>query len=184
MQSYFLAVPLPQHIRSRVTGFCYGLPNVHWVEEENLHITLRFLGPLNDSALADIHERLNSIFFSPFSLILQGAGHFHSKSNRGVIWIGVAENPHLFSLKKEINNQLRSLILPSEESFQPHLTLGYYERLNPQRLGDYLMALTDYQSEPIEIDHCILMRSQQTPKRMIYEILESYEASPHATGED
>lgn len=184
MQPHFLAIPLPPHIRSKLASFCYGLPKVHWIEEENFHLTLRYFGPLNDTHLAQIQERLKSLFFPPFSLILQGAGHFHSKGNRGVIWIGVENNNQLLSLKKEINNQLRGLILPSDERFHPHISLGYYERLNPEKLGDYLSALAVYQSEPIEITDCVLLRSQQTPKRVIYEVVDYYSASLLATGED
>lgn len=184
MHPHFLSIPLPERIRSRLISFCYGLPNVHWVEEDNFHLILRYFGPLNDTSLAKIQESLNALFFSPFSFVLKGAGHFHSKNNRGIIWIGVIENSQLFSLKKEIDSLLRGLVLPPDDRFHPHITLGYYDRLNPQKLGDYLSALTDYQSEPIEVTNCLLMRSLQTPKRVIYQTVESYSASSHATGED
>jgi 2'-5' RNA ligase len=156
----------------------------HWIEEENFHLTVRYFGPLSDALLSEIQERLKFIFFSPFLLILQGIGHFHSKGNRGTIWVGVANNPELSSLKKEINRHLRGCTLPLDENFHPHITLGYYERLNPQKLGDYLTSLTDYHSEPIEVTSCLLIRTQQTPKRVIYQIMEHYSASLPATGED
>ena len=185
MHPHFLAIPLPEPIRSRLASFCYGLPQVHWVHEENFHLSLRSFGPLSDSVLSGIQERLKHIFFSPFSLVLQGAGHFHSKGNRGSIWIDVAENPELSTLKKEIDQNFRDLILPSEgHRFHPHITLGYYEHLNPQKLGDYLAALADYQSDTIEVNSYLLMRAQQTPNRVIYQTIEHYSASLPATGED
>lgn len=185
MHPHFLAIPLPSSARSRLASFCYGLPQVRWIEEDNLHLTLRYFGPLPDPIVANIHERLEKIFFLSFSLILQGAGHFHSKVNRGVIWIGVAENLHLISLKKEVDRLLRGLDVPPENRlFHPHVTLGHYERLNPQKLGEYLATYADYQSLPIEVKSCLLMRSLQTPKRMIYETVEHYHASLPATGED
>lgn len=185
MHPYFLAIPLPRQIRLRLASFCYGLPQVRWVEEENFHLTLRHLGIHSSDRLIEIQELLRPIFFHPFSLVLQGIGHSHSKGNRGVIWIGVDDHPQLSLLKKEINQHLRGLILPQEERSQLHVTLGSYSaRLNPQRLGDYLSSLADYQSEPIEVTEFQLMRAQQTPKRIFYDTIELYSASLHTTCDD
>jgi 2'-5' RNA ligase len=184
MQPHFLGIYFPEHIRSRLASFCYGLPQVHWVDEDNFHLKLRYFGPLPDINLREIQDRLKSLFFPPFTLSLQSVGHFHSKGGRGNIWVGVGENHHLVALKKEIDTLLRGVSLPPDERFHPHVTLGYYERLSPQKLGDYLSALADYQSDPIEVTSCLLVRIQQTPKRAIYQIVEHYSASNPATGED
>lgn len=185
MHSHFLIIPLPFKVRARLASFCYGLPQVRWIEEENLHLILRSFGPLPDNAASSIHECLSTLFFTSFSLVLRGMDHFYSKGNRGIIWIGLTDNPQLNALRKEINRHLRNLpFLPEERSFMPHVILGYYDRLNPQRLGDYLMAHADYQSEPIEVTSCVLIRAIQTPKRTIYEVMEEYFASSLATGED
>ncbi len=185
MHPHFLAIPLPSMIRSRLASFCYGLPQVRWVEEENFHLTLRYFGPLADPAVAAIHECLQNLFFQSFPLILQGMSHFPSKGNGGILWVGVAQNPHLSSLRKAIDRHLRELNLSIETRFShPHIILGHYERLNPQRLGDYLTAHADYQSLAMEVTCYLLMRSFQTSKRMIYETLYHYPASLLATGED
>jgi RNA 2',3'-cyclic 3'-phosphodiesterase len=181
---YFLSIPLPKSIRTRLASLCYGLPEVQWVEEENFHLTLRYFGLLSSSALEDIREGLKSVFFSPFSIVLQSIGHFHSRGKQGVIWVGIMDNPSLFSLKKEINQQLRNFKLLPEERFQPHITLGRYKNINPQKLGDYFIARADFQSEPIEVINCLLMLSQSTPKRMIYQTIESYPAMLPSTGQD
>lgn len=178
MPHYFLSIPLPVATRSRLAALCYGLPLVHWVEEENFHLTLRHFGPLSDQMLSNIQDHLENVFFHAFSLVLQGVGHFHTKSNRGLIWIGIADNRCLAHLRKEIDRQLKDLQLPQEEGpFHPHITLGYYDRLNPNRLGDYLTTHADYQSWPIEVSSFILMRSLQTPKHMINDTIEEYPAS-------
>lgn len=185
MHPYFLALPIPLTIRSRLATFCYGLPQVKWTEEENLYLILRYFGPLNDLVESNIHESLQNLFFTPFSFVLQGISHSRTKGNRNVIRVDVGNNLQIASLKKEIDRQLRDLHLPIEErSFQPHLILGYYENINPQRLGDYLTAHAGYQSTPIEVTSCLLMRSLQTPKHIIYETVEEYRASPPTTGED
>jgi 2'-5' RNA ligase len=184
MYPHFLAIPLPKHIQSRLAQLCYGLPQVHWVEEENFLLKLHDFGPLSNVHLGEIQDRLKSLLFSPFSLFLQGVGHFYSKKGHGTIWVGVADNLELFTLKKKVESQLRDLPLRSPERFHPHIILGYYDRLNPQKLGDYLSALADYHSEPIEVTCCLLMSAQQTPKRVIYRTVEQYIAMLPTSGED
>ncbi|WP_068467380.1 RNA 2',3'-cyclic phosphodiesterase [Candidatus Protochlamydia phocaeensis] len=185
MQSYFLALDFPSTVKSRLASLCYGLPQVHWKEENNFHLILRHLGSLSAAELVEIKDRLAHLFFLPFSLTLQGVGHFHSKSDRGTIWIGIQPNASLMTLKREIDRLLKGLpIQPEKISFQPHIILGYYDRLNPQKLGDYLMAHADYYSVPIEITSCTLFCSRQTSKHTIDETLEHYLASKVETGED
>ncbi len=185
MHSHLLALPLPSSVRSRLASFCYGPPQINWLQEENFYLFLRHLGPLSDSLLKEIQDRLNALFFRPFFLILQGMGYFHSKGNHGTIWVGTAPNSELLSLKKTIDAQLRGLSLPSEDrSFHPHITLGYYDHMNMQKLGDYLTAYRDYQSESIEVTQCLLLRLQHTTKRTFYHLVEQYSASLPIIEED
>lgn len=183
MYNYLLAIPLPAKIRTRLASLCYGLPQVRWIEEENFHVTLRYLGPLNDQQLATIHERLQTLFFTPFSFMLQGIEPFHSKNHRGTIKVKVEKSTVFLDLKKKIDCYLKDLSLPNEEHTF-HVTLGHYDHLNGQRLGDYLSAQADYQSESIEVTECLLLRVHSTPKHIFYQTLEHYVASPPATGAD
>jgi RNA 2',3'-cyclic 3'-phosphodiesterase len=185
MEVYFFAVPLPSSIRSRLASLCFGLPQVHWVEEENFYLMLRHFGPLSNLLVAEIHDRLLDLFFPPFSLPLQGVGYFHAKGKRGIIWVGVAHNLPLATLQKEIDRRLRGLAFPSSErNANPHIRLGYYERLHSHKLADYLSTHMHDQFQPIEVTSCELVRSFQTPKRTLFETVEHYDASQMATGED
>lgn len=185
MDHHFLALPLPPAIRKRLASFCFGLPNVQWVEEDNYHLTLRNFGPLSDLLAAQIEERLASLFFLKFDLVLKGIDHFHSKGNRGAIWVGVEESPELTALRKEVLDLLRDIPLRNEErSFHPHITLGRYDRLNQERLADYLISHADYQSEPFEISSCQFLTSHLTPKHIYYKIVKQIKASSPVTFED
>jgi RNA 2',3'-cyclic 3'-phosphodiesterase len=184
MHVHFIAVPLPRVVQSRLASLCYGLPQVRWVDEENLHLTLRYLGSLTDAQVSEIQEDLKSLFFHPFTLKLKGLGHFRSRSH-GVIWAGIEEHPGLLALKKEIDAHLRKFTLPPDDRpFHPHITLGRYDRLNIEKLADYLDAHSNYQSDIFEVTHCHLLRTQQTPKRVFYPIVESYAASQLESGDD
>lgn len=185
MDSYLLAIRLPHVIQARLAAICFGLPQVQWVEEGNFHLTLRHFPHLNSHILRNITEQLTDIFFQSFPIVLQGVGHFHTKGNRGSIWIGIVENLHLVEMRKEIDRLLRTLCLEAEEySFHPHVTLGYYDQLNPKRLGDFLTTYADFASLPFEISKCSLMRALKTPKHMIYEIVQDFASAEKATGQD
>lgn len=185
MHPHSLALCLPPSIRSQLARLCYGIPHVQWAEQENFHIKLRSFGPLSDRDAALISECLATLFFVKIPLILKGVGHFHQKGNRGSLWVGVENSTELSALKKQIDQLLRNLSLrPEEHAFLPHVTLGRYDHLHPQKLGDYLMAHADYQSERFDVSCCQLLTSHQTPKHLHYKVVEEFNAECAATGED
>lgn len=72
---------------------------------------------------------------------------------------------------------MQPLQFPKDDrAFQPHVTLGRYHGLNRIKLEEYLISYIDFQSEQIEIKKCLLLRSRQTPKHVIYETVETYQA--------
>lgn len=186
MDQHLLALPLPSMIRSRLMHLCFGLPHVEWIEEENFHLTLRFFGPLSDQIASQIEERLGSLFFLKFDLFLKGIDHSHStKGNKGTIWIGIKQTPELLALRKEVHDLLQDLHLKSEErTFHPHITIGRYDRLNGQRLAEYLMSHGDFELGPVEITSCQFLTAHHTPKHTYYKIIKQIDASTHATFED
>lgn len=185
MDSYLVAIPLPANLRSRLASLCFGLPQVHWVDEENFHLTLRYLGHLTTHQLEDVQEKLSTLFFHSFTMTLQGIRSHHSKNHQGSIQLGLLSNPALLTLKKEVNACLTGLdLLKEEHPFIPHVTLGYFEKLHSEKWGDYLTTYADFQSLPIEVNDCLLLSSHQTPKRFYYKIIEKYQAALIERGED
>lgn len=180
MQPRFVALPIPSATRSRLSSLCCGIPQVQWVEEENFYLILKHLGFLSDIDVGEVRDALHSLFFHPFSFVLEGVCHSHVKGKRSKIWVGVHENLHLNDLRKEIDRLLKPFadsILAEDRSFSPHVTIGYYDKVNPAKLADYLANFTYFQSEPIAATSCVLLTAIQTPKRMIHKIEEIYSAS-------
>lgn len=158
---------------------------MHWTEEENFYLILRQFGPLTDQAAEQIKERLETLFFVEFTLALKGMEYTQTKGSRGKLWLGVEQNPELSALRKEIDNHLKDLPLhPEERSFNPQIILGRYDRLNGQKLGEYLFSYGAFQSEPFEISCCQLLTSHQTPKHFYYQVVQQFNASAQTTGED
>ncbi len=175
MVSYLIAIDFPTSTKRQLASFCYGLPAVHWIEEENFYLILRYIGPVNDQILVDIKESLAHVSFLPFSIQLQGVEHSYSKRGEKILWVGISPHPSLINLKKEVDKALKNLkIAPNEHPFKPYIAIGRYEHLNPDRLGEYLSLHSLYRSESIEVSCFTLFCIQVTPKRTIYQEIKQY----------
>ena len=72
----FVALSLPYSLHDRLSQLCCGLPGARWVKPENFHITLRFLGELDQHSAADVDAELQGIHLPAFDLQLEGMGTF------------------------------------------------------------------------------------------------------------
>jgi len=100
---------------------------IKWVDTDNLHVTLRFLGETNRKQVSEIINVLESVSenFKPFVFEIKGAGVFKNKMQPRVLFLSVENNQILFQLADEIRNKLRSFgFEDGEKSFNPHITLG------------------------------------------------------------
>ena len=78
----FVAVPLPQAIQDRVAQLCWGLANARWVDPENLHVTLRFIGEVEESRFEDIDLALSAVRAPAFQLKLRGVDLLRQQQRR------------------------------------------------------------------------------------------------------
>ncbi|ACX52821.1 2'-5' RNA ligase [Ammonifex degensii KC4] len=170
----FWAVPLPASLRrqlvevQRELGF--SPRSVKWVEEENLHLTVRFLGDTEAGQVDPLREavaaRLTSI--KAFSLEVEKLGAFPSLKHPRVIWVGVKAHPSLFLLYQAVEEAVRGLgFAPATQPFSPHITLG---RVRERAVvpGDHRWAERSYTFTPFLVDELVLYRSFLTPRGPIY----------------
>ena len=106
---------------------------IRWVPENNLHITLRFLGETSASQTENICEELENIAnqFSPFQFILKGFGFFKRKGKPQVLYAKTEDSPTLHLLADEIEKSMLNLGFTAKiKDFKPHLTLGKIKNLD------------------------------------------------------
>ncbi len=96
------------------------------VERENIHLTLKFLGNVNPTKLAEIRSALAEVRFQPFALEIKGAGAFPSLKRMNVIWVGVGEGWSKVELIFEQTEKLLHQVGFSRETrpFSPHITIA------------------------------------------------------------
>jgi RNA 2',3'-cyclic 3'-phosphodiesterase len=132
IQRIFIAIKLPEEIKKELSLICsgYNLP-INWVPEENLHITLLFLGAVNSEDVPRIKKMLERIVSlkESFSLVFNEINYGPGKDlPPRLVWSEANQNNSFASLREEIDRQLRkeNLYYPAKQSsiLQPHITLG------------------------------------------------------------
>ncbi|MEW6727512.1 MAG: RNA 2',3'-cyclic phosphodiesterase [Bacillota bacterium] len=171
----FWAVNLPETLKSRLGGlqkelarFC---PGVKWVEQENLHLTVKFLGEVQDVLVPDITLKVRESLagLEPFELLLQGTGTFGRPPR--VIWVGVGGD--LEALRRvwdRVEDALVPAGFPREtRGFKPHLTLGRVREGHKVHLPGERVGMDD--AAPFAVSSVDLMRSVLTPRGPVYSVL-------------
>jgi len=180
----FIAIELPEEVRRELVQLSRELgkakyPFVKWVDMENIHLTLKFLGSIPQGQVAKIAEAMKQAAQgkSPFQLEISRLGAFPSVNQPRVIWIGVGgETDRLLELQRDIDTRLVPLgFAPEKQPFVPHLTIGRVrENASPEdkkALGR-LLASRGFDSQGrIAVDSIKLMKSQLTPEGPIYSLL-------------
>ena len=177
----FIALNLTAELRARIatdvlTPLRAQLPDVRWVREETLHITLAFLGELSKAEAREAHVVMHEIAASqaPFSLSLTGLGVFPSPARPRVIWLGLADPTPVHKLYRVFEHKRSRLGIPAEgRTYHPHVTLG---RLQPHAGREVRDTLAPALA-PLEFEATVafrsldLMRSELTPKGARYTVL-------------
>jgi len=176
----FVALDLPAPVKHAMAPLASGLGDVRWVPPEQQHLTLRFLGEIDERHLDEIAEALSLIPGAPFELRLKGIGHFPPRGPMKVLWVGVERHPELSQLKKRIDRVLRQTGLPPDErKFQPHVTIGRLKRPpSSDRLATWLMRHSLFASEPFPVSGFQLYSSHLRPDGAVHAIESSYELLP------
>jgi 2'-5' RNA ligase len=106
MVRLFVGVELPEDVRERISALCAGVPGARWVPPENLHLTLRFIGEVDNGEADDIYHALSAVRPRSFDITLSGVGHFESGGEVRQLWVGVERSAELVALRSRIESTL------------------------------------------------------------------------------
>ncbi len=175
MTRLFVAIDLPPALKAALIGLGGGVPGANWVDEEGMHLTLRFIGEVDGLLFRDIRQALGDVLVDPFDLVLEGVGTFPPRGTPTVLWAGVEKHETLLSLKHKIDGTLASLgIEPEGRKYSPHITLARLKDAPMSHLGDFLVQHARLKTEPFEVNEFHLFSSTLTSNGPIYEIEETY----------
>ncbi|TGK07021.1 RNA 2',3'-cyclic phosphodiesterase [Leptospira semungkisensis] len=170
----FLGLSLPNSVRERLEGICFGLEEIRWVSPENFHATLVFLGELDREQIETVSEISSDTKHGPFSIEIQGIGVFGHKSPE-ILYASVSHSEELFRLQKSLDSSLRRAGFSLEKrDYKPHITIGRFKRDKEKRLEMYLKEFDQFHIPSIEIREFHLFSSRSGSNGPIYSVEETY----------
>lgn len=174
----FLAFELPPEIRGQIGTVYKELQKirmpVRWVKEENIHLTMVFLGSVSEDAIDEIKEKVPLVVkrFSTIRTMLNGVGVFPHWRKPRVIWVGLdGEVEKLSNLRDELQAELKVLGLREEKRpFRPHLTIGRFKGIvdRDEELKWILDRYHDITSDLCYLNELILFKSDLKPDGPVY----------------
>jgi len=171
----FVAIELPADLKQRIEPICSGVEGARWVGEDNMHLTLRFIGEVGEENLDDIVGALAQVNGTRFPLEVTGAGHFESRRRVRTLWLGVAKQPALFALQERIESALVHAGLPPEgRKFSAHLTLARLKGTRPARVRDWLAANSLFRTAPFTVEDFVLFSSLLGQGGAIYQPVQTF----------
>jgi len=177
MLRLFVGITFPPELKLRLSLLETRLPGARWVDAGNLHLTLRFIGEVDEGVAADIDEALAGLKGKRFTLQLAGAGVFgHGKLR--TLWVGVEREPALGNLRDKVERALVRIGVPPEpRKFTPHVTLARLQNPAMPDLQAFLANAAGFRAEPLRVDRFSLIASFPTKAGSVYEDQADYPLS-------
>jgi len=172
----FICIELDREIAIKIRDYQYYIKTfgrgVRWVKPEGIHLTLKFLGDVEEANIASIAERLKAIAqdFAPFKIKLAGSGAFPNFKRPRIYWIGVEESTGaLEKLHDLIDSELEKEGFERERrKFSPHLTLGRIKFIQEVEKISTELQRTNFEDEEFLSREIVIMKSELQPGGAVY----------------
>lgn len=176
----FLAVELDKGVRRQIAGLIdlmtRQVSGIKWVESENIHLTLKFFGDVDELDIPEICQTVQETLSSheAFSINCRGVGAFPHMARARTIWVGVNDGEtEICNLQEDIDEQLRLIGFRSESRrFHPHITLGRVrDGRNRELIRELLQTYVDAQFGTLPVAVLTLFSSQLAKTGPEYNVL-------------
>jgi 2'-5' RNA ligase len=165
----FVALALPEAHRQQLSRLCHGVRDARWVPHENMHLTLRFIGEVEEPRVPEITDALGRVKGDQFSLTLSGLGHFKNGRRIRSLWAGTEPCDALVQLQNRIDISLRYADLPPDgRRFTPHVTLGRLKNGVAEQVGAWIEANGLFRADPFPVEQFVLFESYLSHTGAIY----------------
>ncbi|MEM0200882.1 MAG: RNA 2',3'-cyclic phosphodiesterase [Candidatus Micrarchaeaceae archaeon] len=169
----FISIDLPQELKNKIYELQKNLflENVTFVNKDILHLTLLFLGEINQKQIENLIKNLSKIKIKKFNIELRGLSSFKKSSTRGIIFVKI------FSGAEEIgilNSEMKKFVtnVKTDEKQIPHITILRVK--NNEKIWNILDKYLEYELGSFEVDRFILKRSKLTSTGAVYEDIENF----------
>lgn len=178
----FIAIEIPDKTKEKIARFqklhtAKNLP-VRWININNIHITLKFIGEISESLVERIRKEIfeQPVKHESFELSIQGTGVFPNSVKPRILWAGIESGAKQISeIAADIDCKLNDLGIPKEtRSFKPHITIGRFRARNKPENLDMLIAPGALESGAFTVEKVALMQSVLKPSGAEYSKLSEF----------
>lgn len=160
----FVGIAMPAGVRRLLSSLGSTIPGARPVPEDQIHLTLRFIGEVEVNQFHDIRERLFEIDARPLTTAIRGVGHFPPRGKPRIVWAGLESAGDIMILRNKVNYLLRLCgVEPERRKFHPHVTIARLRNSPPERVAAFLQTNALLQSPMIVIDRISLYSSRLHP---------------------
>ncbi len=171
----FVGLEIPDEMITGLEGLREGVEGARWQRDDQLHLTLAFIGEVPNRHLIDIADTLSCIEIHPFDFVLKGVNFFGKPGKPKALWAGVEDKKPLLHLHEKVNHALQEMGLDVEtRKFTPHVTLARFRRSSTARIGEWLSRNETLKTEPARVNEFCLFSSQLTSERAYYNVEASF----------
>jgi 2'-5' RNA ligase len=160
MPRLFTGLEIPPAIVQSLATLRGGLPGARWIDPENYHLTLRFIGDVDDVVAREVAFMLGRVRRTGFELRFDGLSAFGGRRPRAVI-ATLATTPALLDLQAEHERLMQRVGLePEGRKFTPHVTLARLRDSTSQHVAEYLSARGQFRTPPFDVSRFVLFSSR------------------------
>jgi 2'-5' RNA ligase len=175
MPRLFTGLEIPPDVALDLDLMRGGIEGARWIDRESYHITLRFIGDIEDGLGREIAHELARIEAEPFALQLQGMSLFGGAKPHA-LYAGVAESPELRRLQATQERICQLLGLPPEpRKFAPHVTLARLKNPDMEALHRFVASHNLYKSRVFDVGRFVLFSSRPSRGGGPYAVEEAYQ---------
>lgn len=174
MHRLFVAIRPPGPIRDLLIDAMDDAPTLRWVGEDNLHLTLRFIGEVDRPMAEDIARSLDSIRAPAFALRIASVGRFDQRGG-GAVWAGVEPKEAVAALATKVD---RACVIaglePERRAFHPHVTLARFRNSAEAEAADFVRRNASLSSPPFAVSAFHLYESRLSRHGPQYDLVADY----------
>ena len=159
MPRLFTALEIPSEIVQSMARLRGGLPGARWVEPENYHLTLRFIGDVDDALAEEIADLLSAVERPAFELRIDGLDSFGGRRPRAVV-AAVPPVTELVELQADHERIMQRVGLGPDRKYKPHVTLARLRDTSSRQVADFLSVRQPFRSPPFSVWRFVLYSSR------------------------
>jgi 2'-5' RNA ligase len=175
MYRLFVSIELPDDVKQALTRLSGDVPGARWLEQDEMHLTVRFIGEVDGLVFEDDVTALDEVRVAPFELALRGVGHFPPRGEPRILWAGLERSDGLRVLHDRVESALvRAGVEAERRKFSPHVTIARLRGTPSRAVGSFIALNGLFRAEPFIVHEFHLFSSSLGGKRAVHRCEATY----------